>query len=295
TPTIAVADPAASEGWDLAVFATSVMLNGGAAGPGGVEGYCVCQNAAATDAAVQAMTPATELADFEAVTAAQAPAAADAWASDALSPAISGWYSYNPTTHVTSPAPEKSWLVRTAEGAAFAKFRVTGLAGSTQQTPGKVTIEYAVQPSAAGALGEVKTATIDVPATGRAYFDLATGQASTSADWDVAFEGWNIRVNGGVSGGGQAGAVAADQPFAAVTNAAAPPASTFRGDAYGGVFDAKKWYRYNLTGSDHQVWPTFDVYLVRRGAELWKVQLTGYYDASAQPRRITVRYAKLAG
>ncbi|MGH7129501.1 MAG: HmuY family protein, partial [Planctomycetaceae bacterium] len=54
---VSVAEPGTSDGWDVAFFATSVMLNGGAAGPAGVEGTCVCQNASATDAAVVAMTP----------------------------------------------------------------------------------------------------------------------------------------------------------------------------------------------------------------------------------------------
>src|SRR5690606_27854031 len=61
---VQVSDAAASTAWDMAFQATSVMLNGGAAGPAGVVGYCVCQNANATDAEVVAMTPESELADF---------------------------------------------------------------------------------------------------------------------------------------------------------------------------------------------------------------------------------------
>src|SRR5687768_16651990 len=65
----------ASTAWDIAFFATTVTLNGGAAGPGGVTGFCVCQNASATDAQVLAMTPASEEADFDAVTSVPAGAA----------------------------------------------------------------------------------------------------------------------------------------------------------------------------------------------------------------------------
>src|SRR5690606_9583745 len=96
---VQVSDAAASTAWDMAFQATSVMLNGGAAGPAGVVGYCVCQNANATDAEVVAMTPESELADFEAVTASQIPTDASAWESDALAPAISGWYAYDFATH----------------------------------------------------------------------------------------------------------------------------------------------------------------------------------------------------
>ena len=44
---VAVADPAGDPGWDMGFNTTRVMLNGGAAGPGGVTGTCLCQNAGA--------------------------------------------------------------------------------------------------------------------------------------------------------------------------------------------------------------------------------------------------------
>ena len=59
------------------------------------------------------------------------------------------------------------------------------------------------------------------------------------------------------------------------------------------VFTAKKWYRYNLTGNDHQIWPTYDVYLVRRGAAVYKVQVTSYYSAAGTSRQITIRSAQI--
>jgi hypothetical protein len=78
--------------------------------------------------------------------------------------------------------------------------------------------------------------------------------------------------------------------FDAITAANIPgSASAWSADA----FTTSKWYRYNLTGTDHQVWPTFDVYLVQRGSEVYKIQLTNYYGPGGEPRRITFRYAKL--
>jgi hypothetical protein len=138
---VSVADPTASEEWDLGFRTTAVALNGGEAGPGGAVAYCVCQNAGASDADLQAMTAATELGDFEAVTSAQIPADEGAWSAD--------------------------------------------------------------------------------------------------------------------------------------------------------VFGETPWYRYNLTGN-HQVWPTYDVYLVKRGSEVYKIQLIGYYGPAAEPRQITFRYHRLA-
>src|SRR5690606_37009762 len=114
---VSVADAASSSAWDIAFNATRVMLNGGAAGPGDVAGYCVCGNATASDAQVQAMTPAGERADFEAVTLADVPAEASAWEPDALDPAIAGWYTYDMATHTVVANPSRVWKVRGAGSA----------------------------------------------------------------------------------------------------------------------------------------------------------------------------------
>ena len=102
-------------------------------------------------------------------------------------------------------------------------------------------------------------------------------------------------MNGGVSGSGKGGAASLATPFASVTNPGEAPASVYRADGYGGVFAQKRWYRYNITGTDNQIWPTYDVYLVKRGTEVYKVQLINYYSASGDPRHITFRYEKVAG
>jgi hypothetical protein len=78
--------------------------------------------------------------------------------------------------------------------------------------------------------------------------------------------------------------------FTSVTAAAIPPApASWSSD----VFATNRWYRYDLAG-DHRISPTFDVYLVRRGAIVYKIQLINYYGPAGETRRITFRYAKLA-
>jgi hypothetical protein len=272
------------------------MLNGGAAGPGGVQGYCLCQNAASSSTQLLAMTPASELADFEAVTATSIPASDSAWASDALSPAISGWYAYNPVTHQVVADPAKVWKVRLAEATnpGYAKFHVTGIQGATQASAGRVTIEYAVQAAAGAAMGPSHGAVLDGSSGGRVYFDFARGTVSDASDWDIALDGYAIRINGGVSGSGRAAAVLASESFTAMTSASDAPAQIYRADAYGGVFDKYRWYRYNLTGTN-DITPTYDVYLIRRGTNVYKVQLISYYNTAGESRRITFRYAKIAG
>jgi hypothetical protein len=140
---VEASDPASSTLWDVGFQTSKVMVNGGAAGPAGIVAYCLCQNAAATPAQIMAMTPESELAKFEAVTAANVPGAGAGWSAQ--------------------------------------------------------------------------------------------------------------------------------------------------------VMTDKPWYRYNLTGQDHFIWPTYDVYLIRRGEAVYKLQITGYYSATGDPRFITFRYAQLAG
>ena len=86
-----------------------------------------------------------------------------------------------------------------------------------------------------------------------------------------------------------------DRPFEQPIDGGEVPDAVFKTDAYGGVFDAHAWYRYNITGQDHQIWPTYDVYVVRRGAEVYKLQLISYYSPAGIDRNVTFRYAKLAG
>src|SRR5690606_41769927 len=92
---VQVSDPSGSTSWDIAFFATGVMLNSGAAGPSDVVGYCICQNENATDAEVKAMSADSERADLEAVTTADIPTDEDSWQSDALNPATDGWWRHH--------------------------------------------------------------------------------------------------------------------------------------------------------------------------------------------------------
>ena len=132
---------------------------------------------------------------------------------------------------------------------------------------------------------------------------------AASPAWDLGFQTTKLILNGGENGPAsmvayclcqnagttneQIMAMTPDSEradFESVTRAQIPAA----GAAWSAtVFDDSKWYRYNLEGN-HQVWPTYDVYLVKRGSEVYKVQVTGYYGADGTPRQISFRYARLA-
>jgi len=136
---------------------------------------------------------------------------------------------------------------------------------------------------------------------------VVTGADTTSATaWDLSLNATNVGLNaaGGVTAYCVCGnealtdiavmALTADAQLSTFTNVSSvdiPESASFTAD----VFTAHKWYRYNLTGDDHQIWPIFNVYLIKRGSAIYKVQITNYYGATGAPRQITIRSAPIRG
>lgn len=287
---VAPLDPATSTEWEIAFNATRVMLNGGAAGAGNVAAYCICQNADATDEQVIAMTAEGELADFEAVDASDIPAA-ESFVEDTLVPAVNGWYTGSGAGATANSG--KTFLLRLNDDTSFAKARVIGITSPSAGDAGPVKVEFALQVNAAASFGAVDT--IDVAAGTATYVDLNTGATVTSADgWDLRLEGWTFTVNGGVSGSGKVGVSPSTTAFADITTAALP-AQAYSTDAFGGVFNGSPWYRYNIDpGAPNFIHPTFNVYLIRSGTSVYRVQLIDYYGPAGESRRITFRFARIA-
>lgn len=282
---VTVADPAASAAWDLALNATAITTNAGA----GISVHCLCANSSATTEQVAAMTAANQLGAFAAVGSAQVPHDS-LFAADVFAPAVSGWY----TGSGTAAIADTGRLILLRRGTAtvtFVKARVTAITGAAAGGPASVTIEYAVQLTAGGTFDTVRTTTL----TAGSRFEFTTRTAGTASDWDLQLDGWNLEVNSGASGAGSTLGIGFASPFASFTAATAAMVqpSTFRRDGYSSVFGSRAWYRYNITGSDNQIWPTFNVYLVKRGTAVHKVQVTGYYNLAGESRHITVRAARI--
>jgi hypothetical protein len=293
-----VTDPQTSDAWDL-VFTPGfeIKVNGGASGPAGVKAYCLCANASLTQAQVEALTARDGAEAFAAVTAASIPADGS-FESDEASRAIDGWYSYNSSTHAITPS-DKAWGIRLASTqGGIAKFHVKAIPTPSMSNAGPVTIEWALQTG--GAMGVDQTTVVDLTSGSRVYVNLTTGATSTTATgtWDVALEGYTITVNGGASGSGNVSALelapsTSFATYAAITSVPASiPASAYSTDGTGGAFLANPPYRYD--GTTHQLWPTYDVYLVKRGTAVYKVQVVTYYSTSGTAGTVTLRYAKLA-
>lgn len=118
-------------------------------------------------------------------------------------------------------------------------------------------------------------------------------EVPADADWDLAFVGWDIRTNGGVSGPGKGSAMGPFERDLFVDDAWPNVPFTFD-DHISGAF--ANWYFYDFAGG-YVLYSRFHVYGVRRGEDLWKVQVLGYYgDIAGAPvsAMYSIRYARLA-
>ncbi|HEU4410192.1 MAG TPA: HmuY family protein [Polyangiaceae bacterium] len=121
---------------------------------------------------------------------------------------------------------------------------------------------------------------------------VAPTDPATAADWDLAFEGYGVYTNGGVSG---AGAGTAFGPLD-ITEFATPPVPlppiSFD-DRTGGAF--LRWYKYS-GGPDHVLYSRYHVFGVKDGDLTWKVQILTYYtpyEGYPTPAIYTLRYASV--
>jgi len=295
---VQVANPTTSTEWDIAVRRYEIRLNGGVVGPKGLSGYNLANNAAATAAQVLAFTPANQKPAFDAVTPATIPAGA-AYVQESLVPNPLGWLSFGAQGPVANGA---GWKIRRASGGGFAVFRATGLTlgGTSQQnaTLKTVTLEWRYQP-ASGSLGAKQTATLNVEA-GSGAIDFATGavSAGTGCSWDLrAAASFAMSPNAACNGG--TFPLSAAETFDDLASA---------GDAlqYGGFLSGLSGavpfttaldnpsgpFLYNLAG-DNRISPTFNIYLIKAGSALYKLQLIGYYSATGGSGYPTLRYAQL--
>ena len=296
---VTVADPQNSTQWDLAFRRYEVRLNGGVAGPKGVAGYNLANNANATTQEILAFTPANQKPAFDAIGDADVPGAGS-FVEESLVPDPLGWLSFGQQGPVANPL--KAWKLQRTAGGGFAVFHATALTftGSTPQTAqlATVTIEWRYQP-AAGALGAAQQVTIDLT-TANTALDLSTGVAAapTGCGWDLQpATNFTISVNAACTVG--TFPLDASESFAAITTADdAPQYGAYLAGLTGAVpfasalDDPEGPFLYNLAG-DMRLSPTYNIYLVQVGTSVYKFELIGYYNQTGSSGHPTIRYAQI--
>jgi hypothetical protein len=122
------------------------------------------------------------------------------------------------------------------------------------------------------------------------HFDFASaGEVAATDGWELAFQRYAVRVNGGTSGGGGVEIAAIEGVAFDAVDAA--PASGWRTDT-AEALALDDWYDYD--GATHVLTAADRVYVVRNGAgEAWKLAFVDYYDDAGNSGFPSFRWAGL--
>lgn len=291
---VAVTSPASDAEWDLAFRRYTVRLNGGVGGSKGVLGFNLAGNAAADTAEILAFTPVNQLPAFAAIGAADIPPSAS-FISEGLGPDFASWFRFDPISNGLVANPQAAWKLQRAASAGYALVRVARMV-ATQTTLDSVTFEWRLADQN-GALGSATQLTVGTTG-GLNAVDLGTGTAvaATGCGWDMRAEVTFLVSVSGTCGTGTF-PLDASESFTTVTRADdAPEYGAFLARVSGPIPSsfsvATAPFLYNLAG-DQRLSPTFNVYLIKVGTTVYKVQLTGYYNDTGASGYPTVRYARI--
>jgi len=273
--------------WTLGFRRSEIVLNGGDSGTGSVT---------ALNLADLGLMPTG---GFEALTTVNAAITAGDWITDESVNPLAAWYNYNPMTHEITPS-DSVFVVRTADGAHYAKFNVTSITNPAMANPGTITVHYVYQATANNYDLSAAADSFQVDCTsGSVYLSFASGGAVTVADpatslaWDIHIDGYDMHFNAGDHGAGDAGGYSAhivDLAHADVIQAAPSP-TLYLADSVVSVFST--WYDYD--GATHQLSPTSAIYLVNDGTRIWKVQILSYYNPATDASGwYKIRFAPLS-
>jgi hypothetical protein len=297
--TVSVSDPTSSTAWDLGIRRYEVRLSGGVAGPGGVDAALLIDHSAQPTATILGYTPTDRLNEFEAITAADIPSAS-AFSTTALVNDPSGWFAPAGQTLVANPG--RVWKMRLADGG-YAVLRVAELTLDDQGLT-QFRVEYRLQPDG-GSLGALQSVSVTPGAPGSpTRISLASGSATEATDcgWDLAVDAaLTVSVNG--TSGCHAGTFPLEigETFDGLTTAAdAPDYGPFLAALSSPIANSidaadSPPFLYGIDETNpHRLVPTFNVYLVRRGNNVFKVQFLSYYDpAGGASGVVTLRVARL--
>ena len=292
---VAPSDPSTDTNWHMGFRRFSIRLNGGVAGPGSTSGFSLENNRDMTAEQVVALTEQDGETAFQAVTEADIPAS-PSFTEDALAPDPgASWFRFDFQMGSLVADPGAAWKVRESSGRGYAVFRVSMLEMEGQRPVG-VTVEFRRhEPN--GTLGAAETVAADLR-RGPVFLSFADGPAMNPAGcgWDIGvIPDLSIQLNADCG----AGTFPLDttDDFTAIARADDAPdyggfLSTISGAFPATVDDASGFFWYNIQ-ENSRMWPTYNVFLVQVDRQVYKVQVTNYYDATGNSGRPTLRYQRL--
>ena len=282
-----------STDWHLAFKRFYGKLNGGESGTLGMMGVDLAD------------IDNPDSTDFDAVT--EVPTITDEqWEEDTRNLMIGeDWFFYNGATHAFAPT-ENLYVMTTADNK-FVKFVINEVVDAGMPpNMGTIGIRYVYQESGVSFTAEEQTVQID-GSSGLVYFSFAEGGAVTvddpmnSDDWDIVFDSYEVRINGGISGNGMASVYPMyleENTFENVTEA--PTGGGYFADSVKSIFGAvdiagSEWYDYDPV--QHELISLEHVYILKLSdTEHYKMQIVNYYHAvlgEAQSGWVTIKIKEL--
>ena len=289
---VSISDAPSSTDWDLGFRRFGVKLNGGVAGPGSVEGANLLNSANRAAEEVLAFTRAYADSVWESVTADDIVGAP--FQADGLVEAPgNAWFRFDPISGGLVANSGAAWKIQTAEGG-HGVMRVVEITAPGPLVSATLEVRY----QAPGGTLAAPVQIVGSTAMGPAFYDIETGSTVVPAgcNWDFSFDpGYAVTFNEACGAGTFPLDAAAD--FTAISAADdepeyAPFLSAIAGAFPSGFDGPEDVFWYNL--EDNQIlWPTYNVFLVRKGTDVFKVQVLDYYDSSGTSGFPTVRFEQL--
>lgn len=218
---------------------------------------------------------------------------------------MDGWYNYNTETHQVT-GTERVFAFRANDGEYY-KFMVTSdeVHGANMgQAIVDVTVTFDVANGGLYAENPQTVTLEDTNADGQIFFSFAQGASIevsdpvNSTEWDIWFDGFDAKVNSGVSGPGSAGVYPIYQEVGTFEELTAKPmdmGASYEVDMAITLFDG--WYDYS--GETHMLSSVGHVYLIKVNDDnVFKLTILSYYDetnpgATEGKAVYTIRYQKL--
>jgi hypothetical protein len=279
--------------WDILLRRYEIRVNSTAtagATTKNVTAFAMSNNATATDAQVLAFTVQNTLAAFDGIRAANIPGESS-FQTDRL---IENQYGYLTIAGVPVVNPASFWKVRTANGGyALTHATAITLPGETLTS---VTFETRVQ--SGSTLGAAQTLVVPMTTTPVAI-SLVTNSVVTAngCNWDLLVNPTTFAVTTNAACNTGTYPAGSSPTFANTTTASDAPQylnflAQLSGPIPNSITDVAAPYRYNLQGNN-RLHPTFNIYLIKVGTRVYKLQSINYYNESGTSGYVTLRSARL--
>lgn len=285
---VSVADLTTSSEWDIAMRRVEIKLNSGPSGPKAIE---------VVDLTDQGFVEADTYDEITAIPT----GAADAFTEETVEYVMGDeWYGYTGAPDHLTPATGKPYVMYTADSL-YCKFRISKVVPYAMGTFDSLAVEFVLAPSGSQDISGDSTVITAYGVAGEDQFvDFSAGgfitvdDPSTNMDWDVWFDGYTAKVNGGVSGSANAGITPTTDTWENLT--AADPnidgVPNYESDyVTSPMYD---WYDY-AGPPTHAITSKNHIYLIKlEDGTVYKFQILAYVDPdTGEKAMITFQYDEI--